>query len=66
MSAREKYFKILELSSVGKSTAGTYPTFKEFRDALDSGRVYGDYDKRVVIVSNNPRSQYIQYIFVRE
>ena len=65
MTDREKYAIVLEMSSIGRSTAGTYPTFQEFRDALRNERVYGDYDRRVVIVSNNP-GNHIQYIFVRE
>lgn len=40
MNEREKYSKLLELSSIGELTAATYPTFKEFKDALDTNRVF--------------------------
>ena len=64
MTEREKHSKILELSSIGKLTAGRYPTFKEFKEALDAERVFGDYDKRVVIISTD--NLHIEYLFVRE
>ena len=64
MNEQEKYSRILELSSVGKKTAGTYPTFKDFKDALDTDRVFGDYKKRVIIISSD--NLHIEYIFVRE
>ena len=64
MNENEKYSKILGLSSVGKRTAGTYPTFREFKDALDTDRVFGDYDKRVSIISSDNR--HVEYLFVRE
>ena len=64
MNENEKYSKILELSSVGKRTAGNYPTFKDFRDALDTDRVFGDYEKRVIIISSDNR--HVEYLFVQE
>ena len=64
MNENEKYSRILELSSVGKLTTGTYPTFRDFKDALDTDRVFGDYDKRAVIISSD--SRHIEYLFVRE
>ena len=64
MDEKDKYSRLLELSSIGKSTAGTYPTFKDFIDALDTDRVFGDYEKRVVIISSD--NQHIEYLFVRE
>ncbi len=64
MNENEKYSIILELSSVGKLTAGTYPTLKDFRDALATDRVFGDYEKRVIIISSDNR--HIEYLFVRE
>ena len=66
MNEEGRYSKLFELSSIGKLTAGTYPTFKEFKNALDTERVFGDYEKRVVIVSNEPHNHHIQYILVRE
>ena len=64
MNDQEKYSRILELSSVCVATAGTYPTFKDFRDALDTDRVFGDYKKRVIIISSDNR--HVEYLFVRE
>jgi hypothetical protein len=64
MDEKDKYSRILELSSIGKSTAGTYPTLKDFMSALDTDRVFGDYEKRVVIISSD--NQHIEYLFVRE
>ncbi len=64
MNENEKYSRLLELSSVGKLTAETYPIFKDFKDALDTDRVFGDYEKRVVIVSSD--NLHIEYLFVRE
>ena len=63
MTVEEKYSKILKLRSVGNLTAGTYPTLREFQDALENNRVFGDYEKRVVIMSNDPHDHSIQYIF---
>ncbi len=64
MNENEKYSRILELSSVGKLTAGNYPTFKDFKDALGTDRVFGDYEKRVIIISSD--NLHIEYLFVRE
>ena len=64
MNENEKYSRILELSSIGKSTVGTYPTFRDFKDALDTDRVFGDHEKRVIIISSDNR--HIEYLFVRE
>ncbi len=64
MNENEKYSRILGLSSIGKRTAGTYPTFKDFKDALDTDRVFGDYDKRAVIISSDSRD--VEYLFVQE
>lgn len=64
MNEEEKYSKLLELSSIGRQTAGIYPTFKEFKDALDTDRVFGDYEKRIVIISTD--NQRVEYLFVRE
>jgi len=64
VNENEKYSRILELSSVGKLTIGTYPTFKNFKDALDTDRVFGDYEKRVIIISSD--NLHIEYLFVRE
>jgi hypothetical protein len=64
VNENEKYSRILELSSVGKKTAGTYPTFKDFKGALDTDRVFGDYEKRVIIISSDNR--HVEYLFVRE
>ncbi len=64
MNENEKYSRILELSSVGKLTTGNYPTFRDFRNALDTDRVFGDYEKRVIIISSD--NLHIEYLFVRE
>ena len=64
MNAMCKYSRMIELSSIGKATAGTYPTFEEFKKALDTARVFGDYEKRIVIIS--PDNLHIEYLFVRE
>ena len=64
MNVVSKYSRMIELTSIGKATAGTYPTFEEFRIALDTARVFGDYEKRVVIIS--PDNLHIEYLFVRE
>ena len=64
MNEREKYSKLLELSSIGTLTTGEYPTFKEFKEALDTNRVFGDYEKRIVIISTD--NQRVEYLLVRE
>ena len=64
MNKEEKHSKVLELSSIGSRTAGTYPTLKDFKDALESDRVFGDYEKRVVIIGSD--DLHIEYLFVRE
>ena len=63
MTIEDKHARILKLSSIGKLTTGTYPTFREFKDALENNRVFGDYEKRVVIMGNDNN---IQYIFALE
>ena len=64
MNEEEKHSSILKLSSIGRRTAGMYPTLKEFREALKSGRVFGDYEKRVVIIGSD--NLHIEYLFVKE
>lgn len=64
MNEKDKYSRLLELSSVGKLTAGRYPTLKDFRNALDTNRVFGDYKKRVAIISSD--NLHIEYLFVQE
>ena len=64
MNENEKYSMILRLSSVGNRTVGTYPTFRDFKDALDTDRVFGDYDKRTIIISSNNR--HVEYLFAGE
>lgn len=54
----EKYDAIREMQSVSRLTIGKYPTIYEFRDAIEEGRVSGDYDKRITIVSLNGLSEY--------
>jgi hypothetical protein len=49
-----KYCDIKRMKSVGTLTSGTYPTINEFLHALKEGRVAGDYNKSLTIVSNNP------------
>ena len=41
-----------------------YPTLKEFRQALSAGRVFGDYERRVVIIGSD--NLHIEYLFVKE
>jgi len=64
VNENEKYSRMLGLSSVGNQTAGTYPTFRDFKDALDTDRVFGDYDKRVIIINNDNR--HVEYLFAGE
>jgi len=64
MNKEEKYSRVLELSSIGKMTVGTYPTLQDFKDALESDRVFGDYERRVVIIGSN--NLHIEYLFVKE
>jgi len=42
----------------------TIRTFRDFKNALDIGRVFGDYEKRVVIIGSD--NQHIEYLFVQE
>ena len=60
MNENEKYSRMLELSSVGNRT-GAYPTFRDFKDALDTDRVFGDYDKRVIIINSDNR--HVEYLY---
>ena len=64
MNNEEKYSRLLGLSSIGKRTSGAYPTLRDFRDALDASRVFGDYERRVVIIGSD--NLHIEYLFVRE
>ena len=64
MGAMAKYSKMTDMASIGKATAGMYPTFEEFRKALETDRVFGDYEMRIVIIS--PDNLHIDYLFVRE
>jgi len=58
MNTDRKYVKMIHLRSIGQSTSGTYPSLFGFKKALSEGRVSGDYDKRITIVSNDPNEEY--------
>ena len=59
MTIRQKYNAItMNLHSIGQHTYNEYPTFNEFKTALKEGRVSGNYDKRVTIVSNNANDNF--------
>jgi hypothetical protein len=49
-----KYCDIKRMKSISPLTSGMYPTINEFGHALKEGRVAGDYNKSLTIVSNNP------------
>ncbi len=58
MTDEEKYRTILNMESIDPNTAGRYPTKAQFLEALADGRVAGDFENRVVIVSIDPQQQY--------
>lgn len=58
MTDEEKYKIILNMESIDPNTAGRYPTKVQFLEALAEGRVAGDFENRVVIVSTDLQQQY--------
>jgi len=58
MTDDEKYKAIIVMESIDTKTAGRYPTKAQFLEALADGRVAGDFENRVVIVSTDPQHQY--------
>ncbi|MFC1713567.1 hypothetical protein ACFL6S_07865 [Candidatus Poribacteria bacterium] len=58
MTDGEKYKAIIAMESIDSKTAGRYPTKVQFLEALAEGRVAGDFQNRVVIVSTDPQHQY--------
>ena len=58
MTSDEKYKAIISMESIDPSTAGRYPTKAQFLEALAEGRVAGDFQNRVVVVSTDPQHQY--------
>lgn len=58
MNLKEKYNWILSMRSIGELTYNEYPSYAEFRRAHRDGRICGDYDGKLVIVSLNPRKNY--------
>ena len=58
MTQAEKYESIRAMASISEYTHNKYPTRSAFKRAIREGRVAGDYDKRIVIVSDDPRESY--------
>ena len=58
MTDDEKYKAIIAMESIDTKTVGRYPTKAQFLEALADGRVAGDFQNRVVIVSIDPQHQY--------
>ena len=58
MTSDEKYKAIIVMESIDSKTTGRYPTKAQFLEALAEGRVAGDFQNRVVIVSTDPQHQY--------
>lgn len=58
MTDDDRYRAIINMESIDPNTAGRYPTKAQFLEALADGRVAGDFENRVVIVSTNPQQQY--------
>lgn len=58
LNASEKYQRLHIMKSVGQFTRYEYPTLAEFKRALRENRVAGDYNKKIVIVSQFPYSNY--------
>ena len=54
----EKYAAVLKMESIGQFTRGKYLTRKAFFRALAEARVFGDYTKRILVVSNEPKQEY--------
>jgi len=63
MTIQEKHDAICSMRSLGTLTSGKHPSLTAFKYALRDGRVCGDYDKRIVIASMNPR---FNYTFIKE
>lgn len=59
MTRLKKYEALKALRNIDPITAPALPTRNQFFRALAEGRVCGDYEKRIVIVSNNPSLQFI-------
>jgi hypothetical protein len=58
LTGDEKYRAIINMESIDPNTVGRYPTKAQFLEALADGRVAGDFENRVVIVSTDPQQQY--------
>ena len=58
MNRTEKYDEIRSMESIGQHTAGKHPSKTAFFRALAEGRVAGDYEKGIRIVSNDANRSY--------
>lgn len=58
MTIKEKYSCINNMQNIDTYTKGKYPSLASFKKSLAENRVSGDYDKRIVIISNELSEQY--------